>query len=325
MSKGSGAPLLLATSTMVGHHGPFEIYKICIQPPPPPAAAADPKKYGSTTSSIQQQQQQPQRKKYARQPKLGIEIKSTEWMSRDIYIHFKQGGGADGDGPPREAASIISVQEGSLAAQAGVQVGDTLCSCRNPPTGVFHELLLQHQQHKPPSSPSPSPNNNNNDNNPVQKQQQQQHDWQVLSSAQFQDVLTDHKKDKTAPLIFYVARRPKSDDKKDPPTTSSTANNNRHTYYDSAATTTAAAAAAVATDNDNGSYHYHTNNNTTTSAARQDDGTLVATNATTKASSCTGVTLSQDIVARASNFSSLSLTQKKIVISRCPKGCPISF
>lgn len=149
MSKGA-----TVTATVIGHNGPFEIHKICINTDP---------------NGVLQNQ------RYARQPKLGLELKSTEWMSRDIYIHFRGGGGI-------EAAYIKSVAPRSLAAQAGVLVGDTLCYCRDPPTGVFHELLQ--------AMPSPKP---------VQ--------WYVLSSAQFQELLAENKKQKTSPLVFYVARK----------------------------------------------------------------------------------------------------------------------
>ena len=140
-----------ATATMIGHHGPFEIHKICINT-------------------------LPQNQRYARQPKLGMELKSTEWMSRDLYRYFSVGGGG------MESASIKHVAPRSLAEQAGVLVGDALCYSSDPPTGVFHDLL----QMTPPSKPVL---------------------WHLLSSTQFQELLADKKKQKTTSLVFFVARK----------------------------------------------------------------------------------------------------------------------
>ena len=222
-----------ATAKMIGHNGPFEIHKICINSHP---------------NGV------PQNQRYARQPKLGLELKSTEWMSRDLYRHFSGGGGM-------EAASVKHVAPRSLAEQAGVLVGDALCYSSDPPTGVFHELL----QMTPPSKP-------------VQ--------WHLLSSAQFQEMLAGKKKQKTLSLVFYVARKNEG-----VPTGSP---------YDSAATSS------------------ETNTANITGRSKN-------TAAAAATSSCNGVTLSQDIVARAATFSSLSPAEQTQLLADAKQDAKEQF
>ena len=138
------------TTIIMAHCGRYEIHKISITTA------------RSETSS-------------KRQPKLGLELKSSEWMSRDLFISF-------GDRCGIECVSIKQVAPRSLAEQAGVKVGDSLCYSNDKVAGVVFHALLQ-------LTPS----------NSVQ--------WHLMTAAHFQDLVTDHRKQKQSPLIFYVARK----------------------------------------------------------------------------------------------------------------------
>lgn len=145
-------------SFIVGQSGRYDVHKIIID------------SYRAAASATTK-----------RPPKLGLELKSKEWMSRDLSISFGGAGRNSGGGNANECTFIKQVAHRSLAEQAGVLVGDTLCHSSDQPTGVFHDLLLQA---KPASS--------------VQ--------WQFMTVPQFQDLVTDSKDKKTS-LVFFVARK----------------------------------------------------------------------------------------------------------------------
>lgn len=136
-------------TTIVDRHGLFEIHKVSVVNPSP-----------------------------SKRLKLGILVRSREWISKEIITSFPNCGS--------EYAYLHEIKAGSVSDEAGVLVNDILCSFsqKNGPIGFFHDLLIQ-GGNKNGSAREPS--------------------WKLMTYTDFELLIARAEKEQH--FSFYVARK----------------------------------------------------------------------------------------------------------------------